>query len=86
MNFNHKYYIPIIVFLFIFLTMYFLEKDKEKRNTVSFIIVRAFLPALTSGLVFFVVLNNLNKKEPMMEGNFFQPTVMENTNVASSTP
>ena len=86
MKFNHKYYIPVIVFLVIFLTMYFLEKDKEKRNTASFIIIRAFLPALTAALVFFVVLNNLNKKEPMMEGNFFQPTVIESANDLASTP
>ena len=86
MKLTPKYYIPIIVFVIIFLTMYFLEKDVEKRKTVSFIFVRAFLPALTSGLVFFVILNNLNKKEPMMQGNYFQPTVIENTNVASSTP
>jgi RsiW-degrading membrane proteinase PrsW (M82 family) len=86
MKLNHKYYIPVIVFAIIFLTMYFLEKDKEKRNTVSFILVRAFLPALTSAVVSFVVLSKFNKKEALMEGNYFQPTVLENTNVAASTP
>lgn len=86
MNLNHKYYIPVIVFLVIFLTMYFLEKDKEKRNTVSFISIRAFLPALASGLVLFVVLNKFNKKEALMEGNYFQPTVIDNTNAVASTP
>ena len=86
MKLTPKYYIPVIVFVIIFLTMYFLEKDVDKRKKASFIIVRAFLPALTSALVFFVVLSKFNKKEAMMEGNFFQPTVLENTNVAASTP
>jgi len=72
------YYIPIILFLVISLSMYFLEKDSTKKNKSKFIFIRVVLPALTVALLSFVIIkykdSQLFSSEPTMKGNYFEPS------------
>jgi len=69
------FYIPVILFLVIALTMYFLESDTTKRNTMSFIGIRVILPAIVVALLSFVIIkyrdSSLFSQEKMMKGNYF---------------
>ena len=50
------YYIPILTFLIISISMYLLEKDSTKKKTSKFIFIRVLLPAVTLALVSFVII------------------------------
>ena len=81
MNFAQPiYYIPIILFLVISLSMYFLEKDSTKKNKSKFIFIRVVLPAVTVALLSVIIIkykdSQIFSNEPIMEGNYFEPSAV----------
>ena len=70
------YYIPILTFLIISISMYLLEKDSTKKKTTRLILVRGLLPAVTLALVSFVVIkykaSSLFSPEKMMQCDYFE--------------
>ena len=68
------YVAPVIAFLIVSLSMYFISGNKEKNKT-SNIFIRNILPAFAVSMVVFVIMkyrDNLFNSEPMMAGYYFE--------------